>query len=117
MSKPTETLTVVGIFAVLACFVVLIVLATKYKDESEKRKHVIDATTTRIKVLEAQLAAAPPNVAKTIKAVRVELARMRRDVDVCHKRVNDVFWSLQVVARVPGARVHAPTTPTRKRPK
>lgn len=45
------------------------------------------------------------------------LDRLEEDINVCHDRVDDVFWALEVVSRVEGPRSRAPTVTKRVRPK
>ena len=48
--------------------------------------------------------------------IEIELSRLKKDLDVCHQRVTDAFFAIDVVSRVLGKRVHAPRTPKRVRP-
>ncbi len=41
---------------------------------------------------------------------------LEEDIDVCHARVDDVFWALEVVSRVEGPRARAPSVTKRVRP-
>ena len=78
-------------------------------------RNQIDKLAQRITAVEVRKTP-PPKPDARIGKILIEQKRLRADLDVCHQRVTDAFWSLDIVSRVPGKRAHAPRPPERKRP-